>query len=230
MIRKFSKFKFITILLAVVLVTLYIYIVKSIISFKTSNNTITNSDYKLVEEPLTTHPRLFVNNDDISNIKERLSNTYNSLAWDSINEYAEKSLENQTLSNQLLIVQSNALKYLLYGDTSNGNTAIKYYSILSSYLETLNTVIKSDSYKLANTAGEAMVTGAMVYDWCYDLLSNDEKLQYISLFKTLASFLEIGYPPTLSSTITSHASGNQLLYYLLSVGIATYDEDTEMYD
>ena len=67
MIRKFSKFKFITILLAVVLVTLYIYIVKSIISFKTSNNTITNSDYKLVEEPLTTHPRLFVNNDDISN-------------------------------------------------------------------------------------------------------------------------------------------------------------------
>ena len=230
MVGKFSKFKFITILLAVVLVALYIYIVKSIIYLKTSNNTITNSDYELVEEPLTTHPRLFINNDDINNIKERLSNNYNSLAWDSINEYAEKSLENQTLSNQLLIVQSNALKYLLYGDTSNGNTAIRYYSLLSSYLETLNTVIKNDSYKLANTAGEAMVTGAMVYDWCYNLLSNDEKLQYISLFKTLASFLEIGYPPTLSSTITSHASGNQLLYYLLSVGIATYDEDTEMYD
>lgn len=217
----------------VCLITILIFLSYSVINLlikknESSNNTIT--EQTTIGKPLMSHPRLFINENDLYDIKNRLTDSYNSDAWNSILYYTDRTIEDKSFSYQLLVIQSNAIKFLLDNDIESGNRAIEYYSSLFDTFKNLKNSINYDSYELANTSGSVMITGAMVYDWCYTLLSDTDKENFISLFKQLSSYLEIGYPPKISSSITGHSSGNQLLYYMLAAGIAIYDEDTEIYD
>ena len=74
-----------------------------------------------------------------------------------------------------------------------------------------------------------MVTGAIVYDWCYRLLTAEEKQVFIKELVRLAKTQECGYPPTGQGSVTGHASEAMIMRDMLSAGIAIYDEFPEMY-
>jgi len=74
-----------------------------------------------------------------------------------------------------------------------------------------------------------MVTGAIVYDWLYALLTPDEKRAFIKELVRLAKTQECGYPPTRQGSVTGHASEAQIMRDMISAGIAIYDEAPEMF-
>ncbi len=74
-----------------------------------------------------------------------------------------------------------------------------------------------------------MVTGAIVYDGCYPLLSAEQKAAFIAEFVRLAKTLECAYPPRKSGLVIGHPSEWMILRDMLSAGIASYDENPEMY-
>ncbi len=53
--------------------------------------------------------------------------------------------------------------------------------------------------------GRMMATGAVVYDWCYPLLTAQQKKAYIDQLLRLAKELECGYPPRDGGSVTGHA-------------------------
>jgi heparin/heparan-sulfate lyase len=78
--------------------------------------------------------------------------------------------------------------------------------------------------------GATILTAALVYDWCFPLLSAEDKTLFIKNMKRIAKTMEIGYPPTQQGAITGHAGEAQLMRDQLGGGIASYDEDPEMYN
>ena len=77
--------------------------------------------------------------------------------------------------------------------------------------------------------GRMMVTGAAVYDWCYELLTGYQKDAFIEQLIRLAKMLECGYPPTSRGSVTGHSSEWMIMRDMISAGIAIYDEYPEMY-
>ncbi len=101
---------------------------------------------------------------------------------------------------------------------------------ITAVLDTLTTSSWPHVQDIARASGRMMVTGAIVYDWCYDLLKEDEKKIFIAAFVRLAKTLECGYPPVKQNPITGHSSEWMIHRDLISAAIAIYDEFPEMYN
>lgn len=78
---------------------------------------------------------------------------------------------------------------------------------------------------------------ACVYDWCYSLLTDEERERFIQQFTTLPNQpnkhdrIYIGYPARMSSIAAiGHQSEGYLLTSQLPAGIAIYDENQTLYD
>lgn len=120
-------------------------------------------------------------------------------------------------------IEFSALKYLLKGDEASGLLAIE---AIRNFTDTV-VYGGSDTYR---PIGDTLFTEAIVYDWCFQLLDEDDKTAIIASMKRLASQMEIGYPNISYGSITGHSSENQLMRDFLTAGAAVYDEDPEMYD
>lgn len=59
-----------------------------------------------------------------------------------------------------------------------------------------NALLSALASDLSRASGARLITGAMVYDWCYDQMKSSEKQAYIKEFIRLAKSMECGYPPT----------------------------------
>jgi hypothetical protein len=72
---------------------------------------------------------------------------------------------------------------------------------------------------------------AIVYDWCYDRLTAQDKSEFIQQFKRLANgFDGAGYPASPETpSLVGHVSHGSLLGNQLAAGIAIHDEDPTMY-
>ena len=73
--------------------------------------------------------------------------------------------------------------------------------------------------------GRAIYTGSLVYDWCYDLLTDAEKVSLRKHMIRLADDMEIGWPPFLQRVVNGHGNEAQVCRDLLSMSIAIYNED-----
>ena len=120
--------------------------------------------------------------------------------------------------------QHQALNYLVYGDKKEARTAI------TTMLDTLQRTNFGRKNDLSRASGVMLMVGAMVYDWCYDQMTPEERQIYIREFKRIAGTMECHYPPKDNEPIAGHSSEWMLLRDMLSAGIAVYDEDPEMYN
>ena len=118
----------------------------------------------------------------------------------------------------------DAVEYLIGGDRKLGRETVE---------ATLTLLKKSelpDRNDACRVTGRMMVTGAVVYDWLYPLLSEEEKQGFTRELIRLAKTQECGYPPTRQGSVTGHASEAMIMRDMISAGIAVYDEYPEMYD
>ncbi len=141
----------------------------------------------------------------------------------------------------LSIIEAKAFAYLLTGDEEYGYQAIL---AMKNYLKTLELGwIHSDQCR---EFGRTIYCTAEVYDWCHDLLTEDDKNQfmvavtdicasdvppeYSGLCQSGDAQMEIGYPPKFQSSVNGHGSEHQLLRDYLSVAIAIFDENPSWYE
>ncbi|MDH7568591.1 MAG: heparinase, partial [Armatimonadota bacterium] len=165
--------------------------------------------------PPAEHPRLYLRTAHLADLRARFTNPAMKPAADRLKALAERSAQFR--------VEWNALQYLAAPDRALGRATVE---------ETLALLRKAelpDRSDACRVTGRWMVTGAMVYDWLYPLLTGEEKAAYVAELVRLAKTQECGYPPTRQGAVTGHASEAQIMRDMLSAGIAVYDEYPEMY-
>lgn len=185
--------------------------------------------------PPQEHPRLYLRKDHVSELNARKNNSVLKKVWGelqalTIDRTPEEIPETKNLNYYFdpkglaARVELMAMDYLINKNESVGREAI---TLTIDTLERAEYPVISD---ISRAIGRLMVTGAIVYDWCYDLLTENEKTRFVNAFIKEAKKLECGYPPTKQSSVVGHASEWMIMRDLLSVSIAIYDEYPEMYN
>src|SRR5690606_8331676 len=99
-------------------------------------------------------------------------------------------------------------------------------SLMNDYLERVEF---GNILDITREIGQAIYAGSLVYDWCHDLLSEQERENLYKNLMRLASDMECGWPPFGQSIITGHGAEAQINRDLLTMSIAIYDQDPEPY-
>ncbi len=165
--------------------------------------------------PPAEHPRLYLRAEHVAQLPQRLQ--------DPVLQRAVEGLQAQARRSPQAKVEWDAIQYLVTHDENLGRATIQ------AVLPLLQKCELADRQDACRETGRMMVTGAIVYDWCYSLLTPDEKQAFIKELVRLAKTQECGYPPTGQGSVTGHSSEAMIMRDMLSAGIAIYDEFPEMY-
>ncbi len=180
--------------------------------------------------PPSDHPRLMLRKKDISRIKEASKDTE---AWRLYRELCDFEIlgegampEKGTYHlKEYLALEAQALDALISDDPEKGR------SVIEKLLYLLRNVVVYDDYMKARFAGHLIFIASEVYDWCYYLLTAEEREEIITACESLAEkYLEMGYPPAKQAAISGHGNEAQLLRDLLAFSIAVYDERPDIYN
>ncbi|TDQ79117.1 heparin/heparan-sulfate lyase [Sphingobacterium yanglingense] len=192
-------------------------------------------NYQAKVIPSVQRPRLWVNSESLPVVKGRLLAEENAPAWNKVKEVAVKPYAFTTDDRQEMfyneeleqVIEKKAFYYLMTGNEKVGSEAVDLASRYLSVLE-LGNVTYGD---ITRELGRAIYTGALVYDWCYSLISVDVRAKMRKDFNRLVMDMEVGWPPFygLESIINGHGNEAQICRDMLSWSIAVYDEDPEPY-
>jgi heparin/heparan-sulfate lyase len=165
--------------------------------------------------PPAEHPRLYLRAEHVAQLPHR---------WkEPMLQRAVEGLQGQAKRSPQAKVEWDAIQYLVTHDEKLGRATIE------AVLPLLQKCVLADRQDACRETGRMMVTGAIVYDWCYSLLTADQKQAFIKELVRLAKTQECGYPPTGQGSVTGHSSEAMITRDMLSAGIAIYDEFPEMY-
>ncbi len=165
--------------------------------------------------PPSKHPRLYLRAEHVEQLPQRLKSPVLRPSVERLEDMAERSPQYK--------VEWDALQFLVTGDKKLGRR------IIETALPLLKKCELADRQDACRETGRMMVTGAIVYDWCYNLLTAEEKQAFIKELVRLAKTQECSYPPTRQGSVTGHSSEAMIMRDMLSAGIAIYDEFPEMY-
>lgn len=157
------------------------------------------------------HPRVYVRPSDLPEIRQKIASDEFKAAWETVKREAERSRSYSILCR--------AFVYLVTGDREMGRRAVDL---------ALDTIKKSDDARVFRAP---MHQCACAYDWCYDLLTEDEKREFIQQFERIAASHDPGYPASLRGhAVVGHTTEGWLLTDQLPAGAAIYDETQKMYN
>ncbi len=223
-------------------------------AFGTSTKNIGTSSWgKPAANPIDEHPRLLLNSETLPEVKRALTHidgTNDRLftMFDTditsecilpppsdkgTNTTVDKDNEHNFNDTYLEKIQAKALAYLLYEDPYYGYQAIYY---LKNYINTLDIVqIASDQCR---QYGSVMYTAAIVYDWCYDLLTDVDKEQIIAGVENrlcrgsnkAGAKMEVGFPPSKQGSVSGHGSERQILRDYLAFATAIYGDNNSWWE
>jgi len=165
--------------------------------------------------PPSEHPRLYLRAEHVAQLPQRLKDPVLQPAVERLQAQAKRAPQSK--------VEWDALQYLVTRDARLGR------DVIDAALPLLQKCVLADRQDACRETGRMMVTGAIVYDWCYSLLRAEEKQAFIKELVRLAGTQECGYPPTRQGSVTGHSSEAMIMRDMLSAGIAIYDEFPEMY-
>ena len=145
----------------------------------------------------------------------------------------------------LAVIEARAFLYLLTGDKEYGYSAILS---MKNYLSKLYFgFIYSDQCR---EIGRTVFVTAEIYDWCYPLLTDSDKEQFIisatfwcsgnaekrygGKFAGLCGsgnrYMEVSYPPEYQHSVSGHGSEAQILRDYYAISIAIFDENPSWYN
>lgn len=191
-----------------------------------------------VTPPENQHPRLMFTEQEIPAIKSAIENIEaNQTVYQTLLELADLETDGRLVMNNTTVnnedtkiaghIESAAFLYALDTEKNQayGRTAYE------NYINYTNTLILSASVQdVTRLYGNMIRLGAEIYDWCYDLLTAEEKNKIYQTIMSYAVKMEIGWPPVGQSDFCSHANESQLQSDLMSFATAVYDEHPDIWD
>jgi hypothetical protein len=168
-----------------------------------------------VPVPPAGHPRLFLLEQDIEDLRQRVKHPLLGPVWEHLQSLAPRSAQHR--------ITVDAVRYLLEPDSALGRRTIE------TALDTLQRCEFGEIMDVSRDIGRLMVAGAIVYDWCYELLTPQEKEEFVNQFIRLAGEFEIGYPIRRGGSLTGHLGEWMVMRDMLSAGLAVFDEHRDMY-
>ena len=127
-------------------------------------------------------------------------------------------------------IKAKALFSLLYERDGSPVQAQRGREAVQMLLDYLAAVRFSPGYSHPNEKGDIILASAMVYDWCFHLMSAQQRAYVVTRFTQIAATMEIGFPPSRQGAVVGHGSDNQLLRDQLAAAIAFYDEAPLVYN
>lgn len=190
-----------------------------------------------IPDPPKKHPRLYLQQDDIPGFRARVESPDGQKIIRALKKCAtprtpeEEAREDKSgyryyfrmrgLTSQ---AQLDAIDFLVYDDRTAGRRAIE------GMLDSLKRTKYGMRNDMSRASGAMLMVGGLVYDWCYPLLSNEEKDAFCKEFVRIAKTMECRYPPRRNEYLAGHGSEWMILRDMLSAGIAIYDEFPEMFN
>jgi heparin/heparan-sulfate lyase len=181
--------------------------------------------------PPKSRPRLWVNEASLPQVRANLDQGENAPVWAKLQEQAAKPFAfsvapNTEVTYSAALEQAavnKAFVHLMTGDRERGREAV---ALIRTYLA----AVQFDNLlDITREIGRAIYSGALVYDWCYDVMTPADRDSLRRDLMRLADDMEIGWPPFLQMIVNGHGNEGQVNRDLLCMAIAIYDEDPEPY-
>lgn len=129
--------------------------------------------------------------------------------------------------NVFAVVEAYAFDYVMNGNVENGKRAVA----------AARNVVKTFKYNpkgadVVREKGSTIYLSALVYDWCYPLMSAEDKRLFVDKAEELAATITGmgGWPMTEVYTVHGHNSETHIQRDLLALSIACYDEYPDIYN
>ena len=203
--------------------------------------------------PKDEHPRLLVTSDMYAEIRETIAKggadaeefkrlLYLEFANEGIlgdriqtgvNSTTNKNSDHNINYEYLHSIQAKALAHLIYDDDFYGYQAVYY---MKNFLKSLD--IRQMYNDQCRDYGYIMFSAAIVYDWCYDLLTEEDKVQFIAGVENIlctgsnanGAKMEVGFPPSLQGAVADHGCEYQILRDYLSFAVAIYGDNNSWWN
>ena len=194
--------------------------------------------------PGKAHPRILFTSNSIDKIKANFGAEENKKAYDRYIALSDTPCDGrfkpvtETMSHNMdynvtAYIEAKAFRYAMTGEMLYGYQAI--YAIKNAIL-TLNVPRTVGDW--CRAYGMVMYVAACVYDWCYDLLTDEDKTQLVNgcvnlLGMRLETVCYVGptnKAPIEQGAMYGHGCEGQVLVEYLSFAIACFDEAPEIYE
>lgn len=177
------------------------------------------------------HPRLLIKGNEIAAIKQRMNNpVFNKIraAFTEQKNYITKGFSEDGIPNDAIRqkMEALALSYLLdtVNEKASGTEAVK---LANSYLSSIKS---AKGYHPNAQAYAASFGAAMVYDWCYSLMSKEDKALLLENMKRVCCVAEYClFKNTPKQYLTGHY-GEEAPSVFMAIGIAAYNEDPSIFE
>lgn len=190
--------------------------------------------------PEHTHPRLFLQKQDLDLLRKKCAHPTTRFLYHKLQalRFLPVNANFTLLRNRSLglygddmfeHIKACALFYLLEEDKHAGNTAITHLFDVMQTVDFTQSPLFDAEDMYTRAGGELLVTIAVVYDWCFALLDEPQKQQMRTYSQHIMRHMEVGYPPIKQGAVTSHSGEAQLMRDIISIAIAFYDEDPDLY-
>ncbi len=181
--------------------------------------------------PPPTHPRVLLTSEDIDDIKNKMQmaefETATAAFKELVDDPFDGNLPESSAANhnerKLTSIEAKAFDYAVNGNEESGRKAI---DAIKNYMSGVTFVTQDGTRQM----GYVLYIAAKVYDWCYPLLTEEDKEEIVLGCQIIAMGMEIGFPPGGQGSVTGHGSEAQLMRDWLAFAIATYDEYPDMYN
>ena len=187
--------------------------------------------YRPPFDPPAGHPRVLVNPQYVAWLKKHLAAGDNAPVWEKVRQTATapyrfapaRDRELQFDKEVVDAMRAKAFYYLVTGDGKIGREAI---GLARAYM---TQVTFGNGQDICRKSGESIFSTALVYDWCYPLLTNEDKQVLRDRMLYYAVEMEIGWPPFRQSVAAGHGNEAQISRDLLAMAIAVWNEDPVPY-
>ena len=194
--------------------------------------------------PTASHPRILFTRNTVDKLRCAIKADESAAAYKRYIELSEsdfdgrfEALEGEKRNNydpdRAAVIEAKAFRYAMTGEEGFG-----YEALLCAKSAMLTIDVTHNVGDWCRTYGHLMYIIACVYDWCYGLMTEEDKAQLIAggvnllgMHLEMCCYVGAGNKiPIEQGTVYGHGAEDQLLVDYLSFAIACYDEAPEIYE
>ena len=187
--------------------------------------------YRPTVVPPASRPRIWVNEQSLPWVRANLTKGENAPLWDQVREtaaepFAFKIEPGTEVSYNAELEKAAVARAFVYLMTCEETPAREAVALVRDYLAAVEF---GNLLDITREIGRAIYSAALVYDWCYKLMTPEDRESIRGDLMRLADDMEIGWPPFKQIIVNGHGNEAQVNRDLLCMAIAIYNEDSVPY-